>query len=82
MMQLVVSVPQVIIVPKVHQHQSNVLPVLMSLELALTSVKHALLGIIAQRGAHKLSSALMVTAPRDQPHQLCALMELILTALY
>lgn len=81
-MQLVVSVLQVIIVPKVHQHQSNVLPVLMSLELALTSVKHALLGIIAQKDAHKLLSALMATAPRGPLHQLCALMELILTALY
>ena len=81
-MPLVVSVQLVIIVPKVHQHQFNVLPVLMSLELALTSVKHALLGIIAQKDAHKLSSASTVTAPQGPPHQLCALMELILTALY
>lgn len=54
----------------------------MSLELALTSVKHALLGIIAQKDAHKLSSASTVTAPQGPPHQLCALMELILIALY
>jgi hypothetical protein len=68
------------IVQKVQLHLLIVLLEPMNQELALTCVKHVQLAFIVLQLAHKHSSALTATAQQDQPHQLFALMGLILTA--
>jgi ABC-type polysaccharide/polyol phosphate export permease len=71
---------QATIVQKVQPHLLIVLLEPMNQELALTCVKHVQLAFIVLQLAHKHSSALTATAQQDQPHQLFALMGLILTA--